>query len=149
MTNDLVNPFGQVKAGHIVIKGPTWILKNPFEHQEHDLRGSDGQPFLDASKLFMTGLLELQRHKSHVGQIFLALQLITIPEALPDSKSYYGGYFHGAAFLLLESTGEEERAYRRIGFRLIDSKMKAVEEYWDNIRPKLKATRKIRTVKIV
>ena len=117
-TPRFANPFGQTRDGNLVMRAPFCFIKNLFVEEQNS--SSVAHPVLEA---FIQQQLEVednqwefkQQHKAHLGQRFALLRI---------AKTYRinTSQFHkdiirrdGAKLMIVETTGQQEDEYRRVG----------------------------------
>jgi Heterokaryon incompatibility protein (HET) len=105
------DPFGQVKAGYLVLQGRFYHTGNFLESYSTTVSGPlpAAQKALRASILVAPAMLHefRQQHKACNRQHFALLQLVSWP---------HRGMNGGADYLVLESANPDASVYRRIGF---------------------------------
>jgi hypothetical protein len=105
------DPFGQVKAGYLILQGRFYHTGNFLESDSTTVSGPlpATQKALQASILVAPAMLHefRQQHKACNRQQFALLQLVSWPNR---------GMNGGANYLVLESANPDASMYRRIGF---------------------------------
>lgn len=112
------DPFGQVKAGHLVLQGKFYHVCDSLENGSTAASASlpAAQKVLQASILFAPAMLQefRQQHKPCCRQHFALLQL----------TAWFDGWGRGGAeFLILESAARDASVYRRIGVIILRHKL--------------------------
>lgn len=114
------DPFGVISGGHIVLRAPFLAINDPRENDLDFRRSERFQAIHEQIQKCMQTKSALdefsQQHKDHAGQEFALIRLL--------ETSCQGSFLdssgrplrkHAFDLLILESTGEGENEYRRIG----------------------------------
>ena len=116
------DPFGQTSEGHLVLKAPFLQIIDP---RSKNLDPCDIVfPALHERIQIEMSLQDFQaefkqHHKSHTGQNFALIRLVKSYEKIQDVFGTWSRRENGTSVLMLESTGEQQMEYRRVGLLAI------------------------------
>lgn len=115
-TPRLSDPFGQITDGLLVIRAPFRLIQNPFTTKESRTVPGTAieQRVLQEKEITASRAEYQQQHCHHPGQYFAIIRIILYHR---DLTNYDGTNIRmpGTKLLVLETTGQREDEFRRIG----------------------------------